>query len=95
MLLIAALTYPGTGFPTERLIFRREVSMEHRGIPFALVRTLAPSGWKWTVKWDHKEKFGEHGDRNVAIQRAKAFIDGLVDRRKARPDDAKPASDEA
>ncbi len=57
--------------------------MEHRGVPFALVRTLAPNGWKWAVKLDHKQKFGEHADRNVAIQRAKAFIDRLIERRKA------------
>lgn len=56
--------------------------MEHRGIPFTLVRTLSPNGWKWAVKLDHQQKFGEHTDRNVAIQRAKAFIDRLVDRQK-------------
>ena len=57
--------------------------MEYRGIPFTLVRTLAPNGWKWAVKLDHKQKSGEHVDRNVAIQRAKAFIDRLVEQRKA------------
>ena len=57
--------------------------MEYRGIPFTLVRTLAPNGWKWAVKLDHKQKSGEHVDRSVAIQRAKAFIDRLVERQKA------------
>jgi hypothetical protein len=57
--------------------------MEYRGIPFTLVGTLAPNGWRWAVKLDHKQKFDEHIDKNVAIQRAKAFIDRVVERRKA------------
>lgn len=57
--------------------------MEYRGIPFTLVRTLAPNGWRWAVKLDDKQKSGVHADRNVAIQRAKTFINGLVDKRKA------------
>jgi hypothetical protein len=57
--------------------------MEHRGIPFTLVRTLAPNGWRWAVRLDHKQKFGQHIDKNVAVQRAKAFIDRLLERRNA------------
>ena len=58
--------------------------MEYRGMSFTLVRTLAPNGWRWAVQLDDMQKSGEHADRNVAIQRAKAFIDGHLDRRKVR-----------
>jgi hypothetical protein len=80
--------------------------MEHRGMPFALVRTLAPNGWRWAVQLDDKQRSGEHVDRNVAIQQAKAVIDRLIERRRAsgssqthavqeRGLTPKPAGDEA
>jgi hypothetical protein len=52
-------------------------------MPFTLVRTLAPNGWRWAVQLDDKQRSGEHVDRNIAIRQAKAFIDRLVERRKA------------
>lgn len=57
--------------------------MEYRGMPFTLVRTLAPNGWRWAVQLDDRQRSGEHVDRNVAIRHAKAVIDRLIERRKA------------
>ena len=77
--------------------------MEHRGMPFTLVRTLAPNGWRWAVQLDDRQRSGEHVDRNVAIRQAKAVIDRLIERRRAGGSSQahecglapKPAGDEA
>jgi hypothetical protein len=26
--------------------------MEHRGVPYQVVQTASPTGWKWTVEFD-------------------------------------------
>ena len=55
-----------------------EVPMEHRGVEYAVVQTLFPTIWRWSVKRDHKEKVGTSFSREDAIRHAEKFIDQLI-----------------
>jgi hypothetical protein len=49
--------------------------MEFRGIPYTVVQTAAPTGWKWTVSIDAKRtKIGAAFSRLGAIRRAEKVI---------------------
>ena len=52
--------------------------MEYRGIEYAVVRTLSPNGWRWSVKRERNDKVGTAPDRDGAIVRAQRFIDELI-----------------
>jgi hypothetical protein len=52
--------------------------MEYRGIEYAIVRTMCPNEWRWSVKRDHNDKFGTTKERDGAIRLAKRFIDELI-----------------
>ena len=59
--------------------------MEHRGVEYAVVRTLFPTIWRWSVKRDHKEKVGTSFSREDAIRHAEKYIDQLIkDRTKPK-----------
>jgi hypothetical protein len=63
------------------------IAMQHRGIEFKVVKTRSPAGWMWVVEVSSTEKeVGTHRDRDVAIRRAKKFIDELVGRREQNED---------
>ena len=55
--------------------------MEHRGVEYAVVQTLFPTIWRWSVKRDHKEKVGTSFSREDAIRHAEKFIDQLIEDR--------------
>jgi hypothetical protein len=57
--------------------------MEHRGIEFAIVRTI-PKGWRWSVKRHYGDKEGTCYDREDAIRKAKQFIDNLLRRQASQ-----------
>ena len=52
--------------------------MKYRGIEFAVVRTLSPNGWRWSVKRDHNDKVGKTVDRETAVLLAQRFIDKMI-----------------
>jgi hypothetical protein len=68
--------------------------MEHRGVEYAVVQTLFPTIWRWSVKRDHKEKVGTSFSREDAIRHAEKFIDQLIKDRtqlqRVRPPQSKP-----
>jgi hypothetical protein len=53
--------------------------MQYRGIEIAIVQTIAPRGWRWSVDNDQMEKAGTSPDRNGAIRLAQKFIDRKID----------------
>ena len=62
---------------------KKQVPMEYRGIEFKLVRTIAPSGWRWSVARGDREAVGTSTHRDDAIRRAHKTIDELL-RQQAR-----------
>jgi hypothetical protein len=52
--------------------------MEYRGVQYAVVRTMSPNGWRWTVKRGHHDKSGSTPRQDEAIRLAKKFIDELI-----------------
>ena len=48
--------------------------MEHRGVEYAVVQTLFPTIWRWSVKRDHKEKVGTSFSREDAIRHAEMIF---------------------
>jgi hypothetical protein len=56
--------------------------MLYRGIEFIVVRSLSPAGWKWTVASGDAEKAGQEPVRELAILRARKFIDRLTESRQ-------------
>ena len=52
--------------------------MEHRGVEYAVVQTVFPTIWRWSVKRDHTEKVGTSFSREDAIHLAEKFIDQLI-----------------
>src|SRR5579871_1759051 len=61
-----------------RLHMQGSVTMEYRGLEYAVVQTLSPHGWLWWVKHGYAEKVGMCPNRQQAIHRAKRFIDQLA-----------------
>ena len=49
--------------------------MEYKGIQYQVVQTANPTGWRWTVQLDTKEKTGTSLSRGNAIFSAIRFID--------------------
>jgi len=50
--------------------------MKHKGIPFTVVQTASPTGWKWTVQLDEwRTRTGTVDDRTSAIRLAQKAID--------------------
>jgi hypothetical protein len=50
--------------------------MEHRGIPYQVVQTANPTGWKWTVNGlGQKAKTGTSFSRAAAERAAQRLID--------------------
>jgi len=52
--------------------------MRYRGIEIAIVQTIAPRGWRWSVNNDQMEKAGTSPDRRDAIRLAQKFIDRKI-----------------
>ena len=53
--------------------------MEHHSIPYTVVRTASPTGWKWTVFVPGKRpKSGTAANRLVAIRLAQMAIDKAI-----------------
>ena len=45
--------------------------MEYLGVEYAVVRTMSPDGWRWSVKRDHGDRTGLARDRDDAVRKAK------------------------
>jgi len=58
--------------------------MQYRGVEFAVVQTIAPRGWRWSVDNDQMEKAGTSPDRNGAIRLAQKFIDRKINQQDQR-----------
>ena len=53
--------------------------MEHKGVPFSVVQTANPTGWKWIVQLDaRRTKAGSARTRVLAIKRATMAIDNAI-----------------
>jgi hypothetical protein len=52
--------------------------MEYRGVQYAIVRTMAPNGWRWIIKRAPNDKTGVVSNRDDAVRLAKKFIDELI-----------------
>ena len=53
--------------------------MEYRGFEYAVVRTMSPNGWRWSVKRDqHRDRVGNAGTLDDAVTCAKKFIDRVI-----------------
>ena len=53
--------------------------MEHNGIPFSVVQTANPTGWKWTIHIPGKrQKSGTAVHRAIAISVAKIAIEKAI-----------------
>jgi hypothetical protein len=54
--------------------------MEHKGIPYTVVQTASPTGFRWTVEMDaHKSKTGVCSSRGNAIFNAIRAIEKALD----------------
>jgi hypothetical protein len=50
--------------------------MEHKGIPYQIVQTASPRGWRWTVQLDDdRTKTGTSFSKGTAIFQAVTVID--------------------
>jgi hypothetical protein len=50
--------------------------MEYKGIPYSVVQTASPTGWRWSVQLDAKRTRSGHAySMNSAILDAKRKID--------------------
>jgi hypothetical protein len=56
--------------------------MNYREIEFAVVQSLSPKGWRWSINLGDKEAGGTQYDRDSAIHRAKKYIDDLIQKRE-------------
>ena len=52
--------------------------MEYRGYEYAVVQSISPNRWRWSVNRTPKEKAGMSDTRDGGIFRAKRFIDELI-----------------
>ena len=52
--------------------------MEHKGIEYSLVRTIAPSGWRWSFQYVGHEFEGSNRTRHEAVRAAQQAIDNLL-----------------
>jgi hypothetical protein len=53
--------------------------MEHKGIPYRILQTANPTGWKWIVDTSAgRTKTGETFSRARAIQLAQTAIDKII-----------------
>jgi len=62
--------------------------MLYRDIEFTVVRSLSPACWRWMVVLDHTEKAGREPLRELALLRARKFIDRLVESRQEATEQA-------
>ena len=57
--------------------------MEHKGVPYQIVQTANPSGFRWSVQLDAtRSRTGTSNSRGNAIFRAVSVIDKAL---KAKP----------
>jgi hypothetical protein len=60
--------------------------MEHSGIPYSVVQTANPTGWKWTIYIPGKRpKSGMALNRPTAIRLAETAIDKAIKVTIAKP----------
>jgi hypothetical protein len=52
--------------------------MKYKDVEFTVVQTANPTGWKWTVQLDGREKVGSSDSRGRAIEMAQKAIDRRV-----------------
>jgi hypothetical protein len=52
--------------------------MDHNGVEFSLVQTIAPRGWRWRFEFLDNEYSGKCPTRASAIQEARRAIDNLL-----------------
>jgi hypothetical protein len=53
--------------------------MQHKGIPYRIVQTSNPTGWKWTIEIPGKpHKSGQAINRTVAFRKAQIAIDRAI-----------------
>ena len=56
--------------------------MNYREMEFAVVQSLSPKGWRWSINLGNREAGGTQFDRDSAIRRAKKYIDDLIEKRE-------------
>jgi len=60
--------------------------MEHNGIPFSVVQTANPTGWRWTIHIPGKRhKSGTAVHRAIAISVAKIAIEKAIKAKLTKP----------
>jgi len=60
--------------------------MEHNGIPYSVVQTANPTGWKWTIYIPGKRpKSGVTFNRDAAIRIAEHAIDKAIKVKRPPP----------
>ena len=60
--------------------------MEHNGIPYSVVQTASPTGWKWTIYVPGKRpKSGTALNRSIAVRVAKLAIDKATKVKLTKP----------
>jgi hypothetical protein len=53
--------------------------MEHKGVPYRILQTANPTGWKWVVETSAgRTKTGETYSRARAIQLAQTAINKMI-----------------
>jgi hypothetical protein len=58
--------------------------MEHKGIPYRILQTANPTGWKWIVEFDAgRTKSGDTYSRIRAIKLAETAIDKMLGKQPA------------
>jgi hypothetical protein len=60
--------------------------MDYKGIPYSVVQTANPTGWKWTVYIPgRRPKSGTATSRPVAIVHAEIAIENAIKVKSAKP----------
>jgi deoxyribose-phosphate aldolase len=67
---------------------RQSSTMEHRGIPYQVVQTASPTGYRWTVQLDADHvKTGTSSSKGNAIFQAVRAIDKTIGTKTETPID--------